>query len=776
MQAFFKALVVAGTAMLASSAVAQDGGGQDQQEVDSDGLDVIVVTATRRQESLQDVPVSVAVFDEATLERANSANSTELLESVANLAITPAAGSTNANIFLRGVGSTGISFNLQSGVGIYSDEVVLNSPVVNVAQLYDLERVEVLRGPQNTLYGRNTTGGAINFVSRKPDIGGPLNARAAFTYGRFDQVDLTGALGVPVGDNAALRLAFQSQYRDGIRRNLTTGLRDEERDTFAVRGQFAWEPTDRLTFNVKGHLERIRNGNLIGKIVGAQDPNDLSQPCSTPFELGVCALPDGTMGTDDLLEGVADMRNSRNFVDAGGVSGRVDLDFDNFTITSISAYEENSQNMSFDADGTAFPDFHFFLNNEQNQFTQELRATSDSANTIRWIVGAFYFSENLEGSTGPLIGTPMGTMVVQSFADLENRSYSAYGEVEFNVSDQVTVRAGGRYSLDEIEGDTRALLAFDSFLPGVDLQSSLNDGAFIPEFSQLESVARANGIPVFDGGNAGGGPNRLIIVGGSADPNSPINGTDFENWGATAGLDYAPSNDFLIYGKWSRGFKAGRFNPAPMSIATGLGDVVVEPETLSSFEVGVKSEFWDGRARLNLAAFYNDYKNQQINQFLNGVFTVTNVDSEIFGGEAELNLLPVEGLFVDASVGVLDTKVFNPNNNPDIGDQLPLAPELSGTLAVRHEWDFDDGSRLSLGADARYLGERQFNLANTRPSGEPYTVVNTRASYAFGDDREYTFAIWGKNIFDELVFIDNTEGFAILGDPATYGVTFSAEF
>lgn len=769
-------VVAAGAMVLAGHGMAQEADPPPSDDQAEQGLNTILVTATRRQQSLQDVPISVSVFDQKAIERINPASSAELLENVANLALNPGSGSSNANIFLRGVGSTGISFNLQSGVGIYADEVVLNSPVVNVLQVYDLDRVEVLRGPQNTLYGRNTTGGAINFETRKPDIGGSANGAFSVTYGRFDQVDINAAVGLPLGERAALRVALQSQDRNPIRRNVITGLRDEERDTFAGRAQIAWEPTDNIKLNLKAHIERIRSGNLVGKLVGTQDPNNLTQTCATPFRLGACATPDGLRGTANQLESEVDMRNSRNFVNAGGVSGRVDIDFEAFTLTSITAYEENSQRTSFDADGSPVPSFHFFLNNRQDQFTQEVRATSKSDQAVRWIVGGFYFAENLAGSQGPLVGTPMGTMVTRSFADLESRSYSAYGEISWDVTDQITLRGGGRYSVDEIEGRLTGLLAAQSFLPGIDLQNSLLNGAFAPDFALLESTARANGIPVFSGGNVGAGPNRLIIVGGPADPASPLNGTTFKNWGAMAGIDYKPNEDLLLYGTWSRGFKAGRFNPAPANIANGLGDEVVRPETLSSFELGFKSQFWGNRGRINGSAFYNDYKDQQINQFISGVFSVTSVDSEIWGAELEVGLVPVDGLFVDASAGWLDTKVTSPLNNPDVGRRLPLAADFSGTLAIRKEWDFADGSRFTLGGDARYLGNRAFNLANTFPNGEPYTVVNARASYEFGSSRQYTVAVWGKNIFNELVFIDNAQGVALLGDPVTYGLTLSADF
>jgi len=325
---------------IASPSFAQDDGAVDQPS-SSGGLDVIVVTATKRVESLQNVGVSVAAFSGEAIERTNPGDSNEILLKVPNLGINTNAGATNANIFLRGVGSTGISFNLQSGVGVYADEVALNSPVVNILQIYDLERIEVLRGPQNTLYGRNTTGGAINFISRKPEVGGPVNGFVTGTYGRFNQADANAAFGAPLGDFAAFRVALQYQTRDGIRTNLLTGADEVNRNKFAARAQLALEPTDRISINVKGHIERVRSDNIRFKVLGGLDPADLSMPCPTPEVIGACATASGFVDSANVREISANLAEPRNNVDAGGASVHVNIDFESFTATSITAYEEN---------------------------------------------------------------------------------------------------------------------------------------------------------------------------------------------------------------------------------------------------------------------------------------------------------------------------------------------------------------------------------------------------------------------------------------------------
>ena len=748
-------------------------------------LDEVIVTATKRSESLQTVGVSVSAFSQEALERLNPSDSNEVLLQVPNLSINANAGSTNANIFLRGVGSTGISFNLQSGVGVYSDEVVLNSPVVNILQLYDLERVEVLRGPQNTLYGRNTTGGAINFISRKPVVGGDANGYLTSTYGRFNQFDLEGAYGAPIGDSAAFRASATYQTRDGIRRNLLTGNDDVNRNKFAARAQLAFEPSENITANLKGHIERVRSDNIRYKTLGGFDPNNPALPCPTPEVFGACVDGNGFRDSANLREISSNLADPRNDVDAGGVSLQVNIDFDKFVVTSISAYEENNQLLSEDSDGSPASGFHFFLDNEQNQISQEIRVASNTDKPLSWIVGGYYFSENVSGQTGPLFGTPMGTMVVQSFAEFDNTTLSAYGEAEYQLSDKIALKGGIRYGSDNIKGRAAALLAFPGFLPGVDLDASLLGGNPLPSFDELADIATANGIGVFTGGAVGGGPNRLILVGGDTDPTAQINDTTFNNWGATLGAEFTPADDVLVYAKWSRGFKAGRFNAAPMSImnldsVTGrsLGDTPIRPETINAYEFGFKTKFADNRARLNAAVFFNDYKDQQINQSIAGQFVVINVDSKIYGGEVELNLLPFEGGFIDFGAGYLSNKTQNPNANPLIGAKLPQAPSLTANLAVRREWDLDNGSVLSIGADGRYTGSRFFNLANVTQD-KAYFVTNAQISYTFGRDNHIRAALWGKNIFDEVYFLSRSTGLGagadtvLLSDPATFGVTMT---
>ena len=738
-------------------------------------LEEILVTATKRSESLQDVGVSVAAFSGEALERMGLKNSDEILLQVPNLEIISNAGATNANIFLRGIGSAGIGFNIQGGVGLYSDEVALNSPVVNILQTYDLERVEVLRGPQNTLYGRNTTGGAVNFISRKPEIGGEANGYLNAAYGRFSQFDLEGAYGAPLGENAAIRISGQGQFRGGIRENLETGRKDQGREKYAGRAQLAFDPSEQVSMNFKAHLERVRSDNIRFKNVGAYAPDSSGgnrAPCATPFALGACSNGFGFVGSATPREINSDMEDPQNNVNAGGASAQIAAEFENFRLTSITAYEENSQELSEDSDAYSGHSFHFWIESEQRQFSQEIRLTSKDDSDFRWIVGGYGFWEDKTGTTGPTWGTPMGTMLVRSTASFDNTTYSAYVDGEYDLSERATLKGGFRYGSDNIQGNSIALFAFESALGGLDITTPSKTGEMLPDFEDLLAAGEASGALV-------------LRVGGPSDPDSPINDKTFNEWGAKAGVDIRPAQDVLVYGQWSRGFKAGSFPNAPMAIMLGFGDVPIRPEIVNAYEVGLKAEFAEGRARLNAAAFFNDYQDQQNNEFVDGEFRVVNTDSEILGAELDLSLLPAEGVYIDLGLGLLDTEITASRQDDWEGNQLLNAPQFTARVAFRKEWNLASDALFGIGADGRYASKRHFSLNNLASDGG-YFITNAQAWYEFGADGQYRVSLWGRNLFNALyynnrfLFDDDGGGTdyhtVYPSDPATFGISARVGF
>ena len=780
------------TGLAASLLFTMSGSGVAQEGV----LEEVIVTATKRPISMQDVGVSVAAFSGADIERQGIRDSEELLLKVPGLDIRSNAGSTNANIFLRGIGSTGIGWNIQSGVGIYADEIALNSPVVNILQTYDLERVEVLRGPQNTLYGRNTTGGAINFISRRPEVGGDLNGYASASIGNFNDVTLEAAIGAPIGDKAAFRLSAQSQQRDGIRTNLFTGTDEQDRDKFAVRGQLMFEPTDATSINFRAHVERVRNRNILYRNGGAYAPDaitpDPANPCATPFVAGACSNGlaytggVGFVDSPNVDEASADMLAPRNDVDAGGASMHINIDFETMTFTSITAYEENEQGLSEDSDAFPSHNFHFFIESEQEQVSQEFRLASVADNSFRWILGAYYFQEDKIGSTGPTFATGMGTMLVRSEAEFDNTTYSGYFDVEYDISDTFTLKGGYRYSWENVSGQSVTLMAWESTLGGIDITTPSFSGDPLPPMSEMVPVAIAAGVPVTFNDDGGAGPQRVIFVGGPLAPPANIDDTDFNEWGGKFGADWRPTDDVLVYAQWSRGFKAGRFPDAPMATMNGLGDTAIEPEIVEAYEIGIKSDLAEGRVRLNAAAFFNDYQDQQLNQFINGEFSIVNVDSEILGAEVELNWLPIDNLHIDAGIAVLDSEITDSLDPNQVGKSLIFAPDFTGRASIRYDWELGSASMFGVGLDGRYSSERFFTLTNDLSEGS-FSVFNAQAYYEFGREGQYRLTAWGKNIFDEeyvisrFAFEDTGDGFTdyhtiLPSEQRTYGITFKVDF
>ena len=732
-------------------------------------LEEIVVTATKRSESLQDIGITVTAFSGDELELQNLSGAQEILLKVPNFDIVNNGSYTYGNFFIRGVGSKGLIGT--NSVGVYVDEVVLESPGVNLAQVYDMERIEVMSGPQNTLYGRNTTGGAVNYITRKPEIGGEANGFLSAGYGRWDSVELDGAFGVPIGDKGAIRIAGQYHTRDDFRKNSVYDSEIGGADKYAIRGQLAFQLTDNLYVRLKGHYEEIKSDQDLVMFVGTRDPNDPTQPCATPNKPGACANAAGYVGSGDQLDTPYDMERPRLDVEAKGFSAHVIWDFDNFTFTSISAYEENENDYNEDADGTPTPDFHFWSHTEQEQVSQEFRISSKDEDKLRWHLGVYGFWEEMSQTPGPVFdfGTPGNPVpfLVKSEGLRDNTTYSGYIDVEYDISEPLTFKGGFRYGSDNIQGSARAIFG----RPGVwgeELAGPLYSGDDLPDFEELWTIARANGL-------------NTPTIGGPDNPDARINDTTWEEWGAKVGFDYSLNDDILAFAQWSRGYKAGNFSTAPMNIMQGLADVPLPPEKVDAFEIGIKTDLAGGKARFNIAGFFNDFRGQQVSQFIDGEFARVSVDSEIWGMDASLDWAPMENTFVNIGLGYLDAEIVKGSvGAADPGNVLPGAADINLRFSVRQDWPMGNGM-LGVMVDGRYMDERWFDVANTFPD-EEYFVLNVNGYYIFGPDERYRISVFGKNVTDTLYATNGFEGLTpggntmYMGQPATWGVRARVDF
>lgn len=788
---------------------------QRVQRSDADKVDELVVTATRRSASAQAVPVALSAFSGEQLAEQAVSNSQELLLKVPSSDITMNNGSTAANIYIRGVGTKGPGYNQVAAVGIYVDEVSLNSPIVNVLQLFDLQRVEVLRGPQNTLYGRNTTGGAVNFVSVKPRVADGTWGYLTLTGGQFSQADVEGAVSFDLGQEWAARLALIKQTRDGMYNNSDLGEKVYDKDSTAVRAQLVWSPRPDTELLMKLHGEKVNNTNKLWKTIGLQSPllvgavTTYNTPCQFTIGLGSACVGINNTPSDpnDTRTFSASMRSPIEQVNARGASLNANWKIGDVRATAISGYEYNNFKKAEDVDAGPAPlrptgpfsgsitnanyqgGFDFFQVSEASQYSQELRLASEADKSLRWITGLFWFKEKTIGNTTAFsyfAGTAAnGGRANSTNLNQENRVASGYGEIEFDVTKQLTVTAGIRATREELSGTNTTV------------QRSLTDAvtraALLPTSGQRPiTTAELLALPV--------GTGRNVYV------DTPFE-KSFSQSGGKLGVKYSVDAQTMVFGTVSQGFKSGSYSAAPAQSINGSFFTPTNPETLTAYEIGLKTTTADRKLKLNLTGYYYQYKDQQLLRTTSlpglGIVAaqVNAGKSNLQGVELEAQWAPGGGWNIDLGVGYLKTKIVeftqdeacvaNVGGCPASGvrkldfsgQELTNSPRLTTNLTVRKEWKLDGGNTLSIGGDYSYRAKRFFNIPNnTLESSEAYSLVNAQATYRFGAKQQYRLTAWGKNLNDKVYFLNKSVFAAagtmeaLIGDPRTFGLTFSTNY
>ncbi|HCG52478.1 MAG TPA: hypothetical protein DEX10_03640 [Betaproteobacteria bacterium] len=788
---------------------------QRVQRSDADKVDELVVTATRRSASAQAVPVALSAFSGEQLAEQAVSNSQELLLKVPSSDITMNNGSTAANIYIRGVGTKGPGYNQVAAVGIYVDEVSLNSPIVNVLQLFDLQRVEVLRGPQNTLYGRNTTGGAVNFVSVKPRVADGTWGYLTLTGGQFSQADVEGAVSFDLGQEWAARLALIKQTRDGMYNNSYLGEKVYDKDSTAVRAQLVWSPRPDTELLMKLHGEKVNNTNKLWKTIGLQSPllvgavTTYNTPCQFTIGLGSACVGINNTPSDpnDTRTFSASMRSPIEQVNARGASLNANWKIGDVRATAIGGYEYNNFKKAEDVDAGPAPlrptgpfsgsitnanyqgGFDFFQVSEASQYSQELRLASEADKSLRWITGLFWFKEKTIGNTTAFsyfAGTAAnGGRANSTNLNQENRVASGYGEIEFDVTKQLTVTAGIRATREELSGTNTTV------------QRSLTDAvtraALLPTSGQRPiTTAELLALPV--------GTGRNVYV------DTPFE-KSFSQSGGKLGVKYSVDAQTMVFGTVSQGFKSGSYSAAPAQSINGSFFTPTNPETLTAYEIGLKTTTADRKLKLNLTGYYYQYKDQQLLRTTSlpglGIVAaqVNAGKSNLQGVELEAQWAPGGGWNIDLGVGYLKTKIVeftqdeacvaNAGGCPASGvrkldfsgQELTNSPRLTTNLTIRKEWKLDGGNTLSIGGDYSYRAKRFFNIPNnTLESSEAYSLVNAQATYRFGAKQQYRLTAWGKNLNDKVYFLNKSVFAAagtmeaLIGDPRTFGLTFSTNY
>ena len=705
----------------ASPVMAQETAGSEGPAA---AVEDIVVTAQRREQRLQDVPLAVSAFSMESLEDGKVESLLNLDGKVPNVVLAPVGAYPFASAFyIRGLGYADVESSFEPSVGVELDGVYLSRNVGAVQDFFDIGGVTILRGPQGTLYGRNTIGGVVSVQSRRPSF--DFGARAQATFGSNGRQELrAGVEGALIEDKLAGKFSFLTKTYDGYIKNYD-GRDMGAQDVTSMRGGLLWTPT--ASFDATLIVDYTKD-----KGTGTAFEN-ASLPSMVLPGFGEPADTDG----DPFLSHVGD--DIFSDLEALGVTLNANWDLGPVKLTSITGYRKTDTEVLSDFDGTPTPFMTVHRDETHDQFSQELRLASNTDGPLTYVVGAYYMTQEYDiatGQFGTVFGSPTAgsTIYTQQKAD----SWAVFGQADYEVLPGLTVTAGGRYSKEEKTFTTQPL--------------------FYPNAETFEA--------------------------------------SFDDFSPKVGVSYKWSDTLMTYAQYSRGFRAGGFNGRAGSfLAVGPYD----SETVDSYEVGVKSDLFDRRLRLNAAVFTSDYQDMQqsVQQLIPGTLInqtlVANVGAATISGfEAEATALLTDVFTISASVGYLDASYDE--FMADLGDGLgvidrtylpmPYAPKWSNSVTFNYKDDFDFG-RVTAQASVRHMTDMYtsfstLNATTDLTMRQSNTVVDGSLSLELPDGR-WRVSLWGKNLTDELV-INNTFGVGnllasrVYQPPREIGVDLSLTF
>ena len=782
------------------------------QEPSGAFLEEIVVTATKRAESIQDVPIAVTAIDAQTLDRAGVKDLRDLSTVAAsfnmNSSQTESQGTT---LRIRGVGTTGNNIGLESAVGVFLDGVYLSRPGVALGDLLDVEAVEVLRGPQGTLFGRNTSAGALNIRTRKPSFEAQ-EFFANFSAGNFDAYGLQAGVSGPLSENLAYRLSGAVRQQDGFLES-TTGAESRDRDRLLLRGQLLWEASDTLDVRVIADYsdadEQCCDAVIVQESLTVNGPFALA---GLPADGGVQVS--GRSAFDGLDSNAEQFENP---FDQWGLSVEVNWALnDAMTLTYIGAYRD------FEADSVQQSDFvnidvfsvqpsaagGFATFDAIETMTHELRLAGET-DRVSWLVGGYYSDEEivehqglglgadysantdaqlwffaLQPALGPaaaLSGVPLATggtfgdvlaaaspsiafgggvdaagSFAQNVFGQDSKSWSIFTHNTFRLTDRLDLVVGLRWTDEDKDGEYNQLFATnDNCLNTLANAGALSAGA---AGTGLEAVAASIG--------GLSGAFACFPFAAPADTGVPILPASFSDTFEddelvyTGKVVYAFTDTVSGYLSFTHGFKAGGFNLDATAAAAGA-DPRFDSELIDSWELGIKAELFDRRLRANLAVFDYDIEDFQVLEFTGVQFQTFNVpNAESKGIEVELLAVPAEGLELNLGVTYADSKYpsdcddNNPNSPPNVsslcGADFTNAPEYVVTGGVSYDGTLGDNLTYFANANARWEDDRRTSTQPNLPLDiqDANTKVNLRLGVGSLDGR-WTVELWGNNVFDE---------------------------
>lgn len=693
---------------------------EPQEDASARRLESIVVTAQKRAEDVQDVPIAITALSSSTLEKQRVTDVTSLDNLIPGLRIAAADAAANPKIFIRGAGLNDFNPTSSSGVGLYADGVYIGSPLAQFSTFFDLDRVEVLRGPQGTLYGRNTTGGAINVISKRPTF--TPEGYASVEAGNFGSVELNAAYGGPIaGDKLAFRIAGQYAEDDGFSTNAITGNKVNNAERYALRGSLLYTPDDLTdilltvnTFANRGGAVQPKSRQLFPADPSAAGPDGVCAPAF--FYSGLCTDAVGFADTDADPYTITSDVEGKDKVDLWSAALTIDREIGDLTLTSITAYQDVERSAHENTDSSPLQMLEAFYNNTQEQFSQELRLASDGER-LKWVVGGYYMQDTTTSDSAydilrllrplfispenPTGASPENSVIYLGYPYTQKTdTYALFGQADYELAPGLIFTAGLRWSADEKSMD----------------YSTIAEGV-VPVFSYQADKT-------------------------------------FSDWSGKVGLKYDLTDTTNIYASYSRGYKSGGFfggnADSPEQIAP------YENETVNAYEIGSKSDLWDNRLRMNLSGFYYDYQDIQAYSTVerNGL-TVQVLDNaasaEMYGAEAEFTVMPIDNLDLSLGLAWLHAEYGEYNSLGDdySGNQMPQAPEYSLTSRAAYAINTKSGVVITPSVDVSYRSKVYFDSTMRERLSDPELWLVGAELSVMSPDGSIEAGLWGRNLTDE---------------------------
>lgn len=701
-------------ALIAAPAVAQDAAAAASAppaQASQSQVQEIVVTAQRHAERLQDVPISVSAVSGAQLASKGISGIETLSSAVPSLDVGQVG--TIGTPYLRGIGANTANPNDEPSVAMYVDGVYIAAPFANLLSFNNVDRIEVLKGPQGTLFGRNATGGVIQVITRDPSQ--QTKVEASMGYGNYQttQADFYATTGL--APNLAMDVA--AQYHDqakGWGHNIVTGTETYKSRDFSGRSKLLFTPGDNTRITVSGDYAYLHSGIPEYQIAPPSEGSD-----------GKSHLP-GRYDTEDDTPTRVETRQ-------WGVSGKIEQDLGFARAVSITARRVAKGHYGpFDSDGTPVDFVHADLRQTNSEFTQELQLMSPSRSKIDWLIGAFYFNDNAAYSPGHIAGSSPAAFEEDVYGRQKTRSWAVYAQTTVPITDTTKITGGIRYTHE--------------------------NQRFISS----------------------------VAVGGQDFPSPTLHqGFNKATW--RVAINQKLSSDISVYASYNRGVKTGGYN------LLSPGAPGYAPEELDAYEVGFKSELFDRHVRFNIAAFYYDYKDIQVEIIRPPQILLQNAArAHIKGVDADLQIVPFRGLTITAGAGYLDGKyadypdpaVYPPSPfDPPIplanakGKRTVRTPKFTGNVGATYSMPVSFGS-LSLSGNVSYNDGYYYDVANLFPQ-KSYTLVNASVGWT-NRSGEFGITAWAKNLSDSRYLLSgapSSSGYLqVPAAPRTYGMSLNAKF